>query len=168
MNLFLEGRLPFTPTLSSSDFDNYGETTTHDMISAMIAPIRHEEPQYTTTASASLSASGPKAKVRKKSQQLHRTPYDTNSVSTGKIVKLKSIANGKRSTADSIGSLESNTSSNLSDFSIIHTNGIAPMETDDIHGDSLHSETNYEITLKQQQLFLQWQDVSFCSHWGLI
>jgi hypothetical protein len=166
-----EGRLPFTPTLSSPSSSTFGETTiTTEMISTIIPPlqIRHEEQQYSSSSSSSASATttsvsqsstvGPKAKIRKKSQQLHRTPYDNTSINTNKIIKLKSIANGKRSTNESIGSLEtSSTTSNLStDFS--NSNGISPMETDDIHSDNIQSETNYEINLKQQQIYLQWQE----------
>uniref|UniRef100_A0A914YZA7 SAP domain-containing protein n=1 Tax=Panagrolaimus superbus TaxID=310955 RepID=A0A914YZA7_9BILA len=161
-----EGRLPFTTTLSSPSSTFFEEP---EMISTIIPPpqIRHDDQQYSSssTSSASLSSTvGPKAKIRKKSQQLHRTPYDNTSISTNKIIKLKAIANGKRSTNESIGSLEtSSTSSNLSaDFS--STNGISPMETDDIHSDNnMQSETNYEINLKQQQLFLQWQEDHFKS-----
>ena len=142
------------------------------MISTLLpqSSIRHDEQdnlkQYVSSTSsssttASLTAGGPKAKVRKKSQQLHRTPYDNNAINSGKIIKLKTISNGsKRPTPELIGNFEGTPSSNLSDFTVTN-NGIAPMETDDIQGshDSMHSETNYEITLKQQQLFLQWQEV---------
>lgn len=140
-----EGRLPFTPVESRESSSSAG------MISTQLAPNRFEDvnqAQIPLTQNPNLISSGPKAKIRKKSQQLHRasTPYDNNCSNGNKIIKMKNVS-GKRFSEGS--------SSNPQDAS---NNGISAMETDNDHMSQTRSENNYEITLKQQQIFLQWHE----------
>uniref|UniRef100_A0AC34Q347 SAP domain-containing protein n=1 Tax=Panagrolaimus sp. JU765 TaxID=591449 RepID=A0AC34Q347_9BILA len=139
-----EGRLPFTPVETT-------EGSSTKMISTQLAPNRFEDmqqQQQIVLNQSAFSSTGPKAKIRKKSQQIHRasTPYDSNSNIGSKLVKLKSGPVSKKF-QDNV-----NLSENMN-------NCISSMETD--HPLSLTTnrlENNYEITLKQQQIFLQWQE----------
>jgi len=140
-----EGRLPFTPVESRESSNSSG------MISTQLAPNRFEEVNQTQiplNQNPALISSGPKAKIRKKSQQLHRasTPYDNNCNNGNKIIKLKNIA-GKRFSEGPAVTVQDPSN-----------NGTSAMETDSDHMPQARSENNYEITLKQQQIFLQWHE----------
>lgn len=135
-----EGRLPFTPVESTELVSSSG------MISTQLAPNRFEDvktpllPHNQTPPL--LTTNGPKAKIRKKSQQIRAsTPYDSNCSNGNKIIKMKSISGNRRYTDSSI---------------VADTN--VPMETDSDQG-PIRVDSNYEITLHQQQMFLQWHEV---------
>ncbi|KAE9556534.1 hypothetical protein FO519_000228 [Halicephalobus sp. NKZ332] len=140
-----EGRLPFTPVESRDPQNTVG------MISTQLAPNRFEDvnQQIPLTQNPTLVSNGPKAKIRKKSQQLHRasTPYDNNCSNGGKIIKLKTLPGNKR--------FSEGPSTNIHESL---NNGLSIMETDSDHMPQTRSENNYEITLKQQQIFLQWHE----------